>query len=174
MSSIVTIFGSSQPKPGDEEYESAYKLGQLLGAAGLSVCTGGYQGTMDAVSKGATEYGRKAIGITVDLFNTIPSSYLTEEIECHTLFERIQKLVAVGDAFIILRGGTGTLLELAVVWEYMNKKLLDHKPVACHGAMWKPLLELVDERMLFENREAGLVVHYDSIEACADYIIKNI
>lgn len=174
MSKVVTVFGSSQPIIGEEEYESAYELGRLLGQAGLSVCTGGYQGTMDAVSRGVSKSGQKAIGITVDLFNATPSKYLTEEIECHTLFERIQKLVDTGDAYIILRGGTGTLLELAVVWEYMNKSLIDHKPVVCHGAMWKPLLELVDSRMKFESRETGLVTLCDSIRECAEYVIKKI
>jgi hypothetical protein len=174
MAKIVTVFGSSQPLPGDEEYQAAYKLGKLLGEAGVSVCTGGYQGIMDAVSKGAVEKGQAAIGITVDLFNAKPSKYLSKQIECHTLFERINKLVELGDAFIVLRGGTGTLLELSVVWEYVNKNLLDDKPIACHGAMWKPLIKLVDERMRFEKRDTGLVNYFENVDNCAGFILKSI
>ncbi|MCK5457105.1 MAG: LOG family protein, partial [Melioribacteraceae bacterium] len=46
MSKTVTIFGSSKPLPGEEEYETAYQLGKLFGESGFSVCTGGYQGIM--------------------------------------------------------------------------------------------------------------------------------
>ncbi|MBN1301488.1 MAG: LOG family protein [Melioribacteraceae bacterium] len=174
MKKIVTVFGSSQPVPGDEEYETAYGLGLLLGEAGLSVCTGGYQGIMDAVSKGAAEKGQEAIGITVDLFNAVPSRYLTKNIECHSLFERIQKLIESGDAYIILRGGTGTLVELSIAWEMVNKRLIKKKPVACHGSMWEPLINLMDKRMKMENRETGLVAYFESIDRCVEYIISSI
>ncbi len=174
MGKIITVFGSSQPKPGEEEYETAYKLGRMLGEAGLSVCTGGYHGIMDAVSKGVVEAGQKALGVTVNSFKSVPSSYLTEEIVCDTLFERISRLVDIGDAYIVLKGGTGTLLELSVVWEYMNKNLLDRKPVACEGEMWEPLVKLIDERMLFENREQNLVSLFRTIENCAEYIINSV
>ncbi|MCB9247843.1 MAG: hypothetical protein H6613_04515 [Ignavibacteriales bacterium] len=54
----VTVFGSSMPKPGEEEYENAYLIGKLLAQKGFNVCTGGAQGIMDAVSKGAVEEER--------------------------------------------------------------------------------------------------------------------
>lgn len=174
MSKTVTVFGSSMPKPGEEEYETAYKLGKMLGSNGLNVCTGGYQGIMDAVSKGATEKGSEAIGVTVDIFNAKESEHLTTEIVCGTLFERIQKLVELGDAYIILRGGTGTLVELSIVWEMFNKKLMKEKPIACHGAMWKSLIDTLDERMKFEKRKYGFVYLGETIEECADYIIKKL
>ena len=47
MSKTVTIFGSSLPKPGEQEYDDAYKLGGILAKAGLNVCTGGNLGIMD-------------------------------------------------------------------------------------------------------------------------------
>ena len=170
----VTVFGSALPVAGDEEYETAYKLGELLGKAGFAVCSGGYQGIMEAVSKGCVENGGKAIGITVATFSRVPNPYLTKVIEAKTLFERIQILVETGDAFVVLRGGTGTLLELATVWEYFNKGVLQVKPVAAHGEMWKPIVEKIDERMKFENRNAGLVKHFEKIEEAFDYIRANI
>ena len=174
MSKIVTVFGSSAPKPGDEEYETAYTLGKLLGKNGLDVCTGGYQGIMDAVSKGAVENGTKAVGVTVDIFNAKVSKYLNQEIKCPTLFERIQKLVELGDAYIILRGGTGTLVELSIVWEMFNKNLMQEKPIACHGQMWGSLISTFDERMKFEGRKYGFIYIGETIADCANYIIEKL
>jgi len=170
MSKTITVFGSSKPLPGEEEYETAYKLGKLIGDNGFSVCTGGYQGIMDAVSKGAGEFDVDVLGVTVDLFSAQPSKHLTEQIHCSSLFERIEKLIELGDAYIILRGGTGTLVELTIAWEMMNKKMIEHKPIACHGEIWKRIMEPMEERIEFENRATGLVQCFDSIEECFSFI----
>ena len=172
MKKIITIFGSSQPKPGEEEYELAYKLGAMLGRNEFSVCSGGFQGIMDAVSKGATENGGDAIGVTVDLFSAAPSKYLTREIKCDSLFSRIEKMVELGEAYIILRGGTGTLVEFSIVWEYINKNLMQSKPIFAHGEMWKPVVESIDQRMEFEGRQTNMVKHLENIEDCETELIN--
>ncbi len=166
----ITIFGSSIPKEGEKEYEVAYKLGILLAKKGFDVCTGGYHGIMDAVSKGATEYGAEAIGITVDLWGAKPSKYLTRQIECKTLFERITKLVEFGNGYVILQGGTGTLLELSVVWEFMNKNLSPIKPIACHSNLWKEIVSLMEKQIEHEGRKNGLVKFFNTPEEIADYL----
>ena len=66
---VVTVFGSSSPRPGSTAYERARTLGRLLAQAGFDVVTGGYSGTMQGVSQGATEAGGKAMGITCAWFD---------------------------------------------------------------------------------------------------------
>ena len=170
----VTVFGSSLPVQGESEYEDAYSIGKLLAQNNLNICSGGFQGIMDAVSKGAIEYGSEAIGITVDLFNAKPSKHLTNEIKCNTLFERIDKLITSGDAYIILPGGTGTLVELSLVWESINKGLIKKKPIACYGAMWKKIIDEIEKRIVTEERETNLVLSFDNIKKCVDYIKAEI
>lgn len=170
MRKTVTVFGSSKPLPGEKEYEEAYALGSLLGSTGFNVCSGGYQGIMDAVSKGITESGGIATGITVDTFFSKPSIHLSEEIRCSTLFERITKLVQKADAFIILPGGTGTLLELAAVWEFVNKGVEKEKPVACYSVIWRKIVSVMEERILVEGRKTGLIKCFNSIEDCVEHI----
>ncbi|MGK9477666.1 LOG family protein [Melioribacter sp. OK-6-Me] len=171
---FVTVFGSSVPKPGDEEYETAYLLGKLLAEAGLNVCTGGYQGIMDAVSKGARLAGAEAIGVTIDIYNSVPSKYLSKEIKCKSLFERLENLMKIGDAYIVLQGGTGTLVELAIVWEFINKKMMPKKPIACHGKMWSDIVKLMDTQIEKEKREIGLIKCFSDIKICANYIIDSL
>jgi uncharacterized protein (TIGR00725 family) len=72
---FVTVFGSSIPRPGDEEYENAYRLGKLLAEKNLNVCSGGFHGIMDAVSKGAFENGAETVGVTLDIYNALPSKF---------------------------------------------------------------------------------------------------
>ena len=53
----VSVFGGSQPKEGSTAYAEAQELGKLLAERGHTVLTGGYIGTMEAVSRGAREAG---------------------------------------------------------------------------------------------------------------------
>jgi uncharacterized protein (TIGR00730 family) len=166
----VTVFGSSLPVMGEDEFETAYKLGALLGSSGFNVCSGGYRGIMEAVSKGVTENGGEATGITLSYISSPPNNYLTRVIICDSLFARIEKLISSGDAFIVLQGGTGTLLELAAVWEYVNKDIIPVKPVACHSIMWKQIGVIIDNQISKEKRVSGIVKYFDNIEEIVGYL----
>ncbi len=174
MKKTITVFGSSRPMEGDEEFSAAYNLGKLLAKKGFNVCSGGYQGIMDAVSKGAKEYGAETIGITVNEWGSIPSKYLTKEIKCNNLNERLGKLIELGDAYVILQGGTGTLLELALVWELINKRILKTKPVVSYSIMWKVITEIIDKQLAIEKRVTGLVKNFDTVEEIAKYLSESL
>lgn len=170
----ITIFGSSLPKPGEREYEDAYLIGRKLAQNGFNICSGGAQGIMDAVSKAAVEEGKKAIGVTVDMFNSNSSKYLTNEIKCDTLFQRLDNLIEIGDGFIILPGGTGTLLEISLVWEMFNKDIMDTKPVACLGEMWSKIIAPMEERVKYENRKENLIKCFFNIDDVVTFIATKL
>jgi uncharacterized protein (TIGR00730 family) len=174
MKKIITIFGSSKPVNNEEQYLTAYNLGKQLALSGFDICTGGFNGIMEAASKGAVEGGSEAIGVTVNLWNGRTNKYLTKEIVCETLFERIDKLIEIGDGFVVLQGGTGTLLELAAVWEYFNKGLLDQKPIACHSKIWKVIVSEMNEQMKLEGRNFEMVKAFDSTEEITNYLKANL
>ncbi|MBD3409758.1 MAG: LOG family protein [Ignavibacteriales bacterium] len=170
----VTVFGSSAPKPGEPEYEAAVGLGAALGAAGVGTCTGGYGGVMEAVSKGAREAGAEATGVTIVGGWGEANRYLTRVLERGTLFARIETLIGEGDAYVALPGGTGTLLELTAVWEYVNKGFLDPKPIVAVGDMWKPALDALDARLAAEGRRTGRVTRADSAEEAARILLAEL
>jgi predicted Rossmann-fold nucleotide-binding protein len=86
------------------------------------------------------------------------------------LFKRITKLLELGDAYIILQGGTGTLLEFAAVWEYANKNLQQEKPIICHSNMWKETVDVINKQMLLENRRTDLIKCCDSVDEIVEYL----
>jgi len=142
---IVTIFGTSRAGAGDTIFTLAYETGMLLAHAGFTVANGGYGGTMLAAAKGAAEAGGEIIGVTCSAFKSGKvNEYVTREIVTGSLDERLETLVKLGQAYIVLPGGTGTLLELAKVWELKNKGFLKtDKPIILLGGFWKPLIELI-------------------------------
>ena len=173
MKKTITIFGSSKPVDNEEQYLTAYSLGKQLAQNGFNICTGGFNGIMEAASRGAVEGGGEAIGVTVNLWSSKANKYLTKEIICETLFERIDKLIELGDGYVILQGGTGTLLELAAVWEYANKGLMDNKSVICHSKIWKVIVSEMNEQMKLEGRNYDMVKTFDTIEEIIDYFKLN-
>ncbi|HEX2866152.1 MAG TPA: LOG family protein [Ignavibacteriales bacterium] len=171
---IITIFGSSLPVFGEEQYENAYKLGSTFAKNGFDLCTGGNGGIMEAVSRGAVEFGARAIGITLNGSFGTHNSYITEHKAHNSLFERIQALIETGDAYVALQGGTGTLLEMAAVWEFINKGFLHEKPFACHGTLWKPIIASMEDQIKKEKRKTGLLKYFETIDDCAEYIISSL
>jgi len=143
---IVTVFGSSRPREGDADYEEARILGRALAKHGFSVCSGGYGGVMEGVSRGAKEAGGKTYGVTADFFtNAKLNSWIDLEVRMKTWEERLFELIRCADAFVACKGGTGTLVELAVVWEMLNKSVMTAKPLAVLGDFWQPVLDRVRE-----------------------------
>ncbi len=141
---IVTVFGSSRPHEGDPDYEEARVLGRALAKHGFAVCTGGYAGVMEAVSRGAKEAGGKTYGVTAEFFKTAKlNRWIDIEIRKQTWEERLFDLIRLGHGFVACKGGTGTLVELAVVWEMLNKSVMAAKPFAVLGEFWLPILERV-------------------------------
>eukprot|EP00759_Apiculatamorpha_spiralis_P015924 PhF_6_TR22384/c0_g1_i2/m.31755/K06966/K06966; uncharacterized protein len=116
----VVSFGWSGCGPGHEQYVTAERLGQQLAAAGFSVTSGGYCGTMEAVSKGAKEAGGRAEGIITS--PTFPgrhpkgNDYIDDVIDTPCLVSRIQQLTTRARYYVILPGTLGTLTELSVIW----------------------------------------------------------
>lgn len=174
MKKIITIFGSSKPVDTEEQYLTAFSLGKQLASNGFDICTGGFNGIMEAASKGAVEGGGNAIGVTVDLWGRSVNRYITKEIKCNTLLERIHKLIELGDGYAVLQGGTGTLLELAAVWEYINKGLLSVRPVACHSAIWKNIISEMNEQMNLEGRSIEIVKPFDTVEKMTEYFVETL
>jgi len=141
----ITLFGTSRTKAGDSTFALALETGRLLARAGFTIANGGYGGTMLAAAKGAAEAGGKIIGVTCSAFKSSKANeYVTHEIVTDSLDERLDTLIGLGQAYVALPGGTGTLLELAKVWELRNKGFLKpDKPIILAGEFWKPLVELL-------------------------------
>ena len=140
---IITVFGGSRPTPKDSQ--QAERLGQRLGEAGLSVMTGGYIGTMEAVSRTASQAGSHVIGITCDQIEAWrpvkPNSWITEERRFPTLRERLYTLMDDCDAAIALPGGPGTLAEIAMMWNHLLIESIPPKPLILVGDGWKSTID---------------------------------
>ena len=152
---IITVFGSSRPLEGEPEYEEAHALGYALARAGFAACTGGYGGVMAAVSCGAKEAGGKTYGVTAEFFSAKANPWVDVEVRVSTWQDRLFELIRLAHGFVACKGGTGTLVELAVVWEMLNKSVMTGKPFAVLGNFWAPIINCVREVELAHHAPWG-------------------
>jgi len=138
----IAVFGSSRRDESSEFYREAHELGGLLARAGYAVLSGGYNGSMEAVSRGARESGGQVIGVTCAVFDPLPPNpWLTEEIKAPTLLARLNTMIERSDGFVAVRGGIGTLSEVTLAWSLLQTRSLNGKPLVLLGAGWQPVLD---------------------------------
>lgn len=142
----VTVFGGSKPAPGEPAYADALYLGELLGATGYTVLTGGYIGTMEAVSRGVATAGGHVIGVTCDEIEAYRpvacNPYVIEEMRFTSIRQRLLALIDNCDAAIALPGGAGTLAEIAVMWNHLITGAISPRPLILVGAGWRAVFNL--------------------------------
>ena len=137
----ISVFGGAQPKEGETAYAEALELGKLLAERGHTVLTGGYIGTMEAVSRGAKEAGGHVIGVTcedIEEWRKVKANpWVMEEIRKKTLVERLHTLIHESEAAFALPGGAGTLAEISVMWNLMIVESLHRRPLILIGRGWQ-------------------------------------
>ena len=137
---VIAVFGSHVPRPGDGDYEVAQEVGRRLAESEFSVATGGYGGTMAAVSQGAAEAGGHVIGVTSSQVEktrpAIINQWVKEEIRYESLVDRLFHLVKDNHGMIVLPGGIGTLSEMALAWSLMQVQEINRRPLIMLGRIW--------------------------------------
>ncbi len=138
---VVSVFGGASPQPGSRAYAEAEALGRALAQEGYTVATGGYIGTMEAVSKGAAQAGGHVIGATCEQIErwrgVRPNRWITEQQHFQTLHERVLALIRLGDALLALPGGLGTLSEIALAWSLLQTGEISPRPMVLIGGGWR-------------------------------------
>lgn len=170
------MFGSSQTEPGTTEWDNAHRAGGRIADEGLVVITGGYGGTMEAVSKGAAEAGGHVIGVTApSLFpgRSNPNPYVHEVIEASTLANRIDIMMQRSSATLALPGSIGTAAELLISWN-TNHILRQGggrpRLSVAVGPGWKALARaLVDEAGALEDD----LKWADTVDEGVDWILSH-
>ena len=143
---VVSVFGANAPVEGDEAYQQARAAGRELARLGYAVANGGYAGTMEASFRGAKEAGGATIGVICTLWKSPANRYTDRVIKTRDLFERARTLVELGSAgYVVLPGATGTLVELALVWELTCKRLMARRPIVCLGHFWDGLIAAMSQ-----------------------------
>lgn len=157
MERIVTIFGGAKCAEGSAEYAEARRAGELLVERGFTICTGGYLGVMEAASRGARERGGRVLGIVMNQFKSEPNRYLTDKVASAHFYERLQNLITRSVGFIAIRGGMGTVTELSLVWNKIQTRVIEPRPLVLLGDCWRPVVACWREHLAVSEADISLL-----------------
>jgi predicted Rossmann-fold nucleotide-binding protein len=74
-------------------------------------------------------------------FKHEPNRYLSEKVATPHFYERLQRLITRSVGFIAIRGGMGTVTELSLVWNKIQTKVIDPRPLVLLGDCWPPIVK---------------------------------
>jgi hypothetical protein len=158
LTPVITVFGSRHAREGDRDYVEALELGHMLALAGYDVMSGGYAGTMEAVSRGTKDAGGRTRGITMSIFDPAPANqWVDDEEKVLNFFIRLEKLIYDADAYIVLRGGIGTLTEVGLTWSLLQTKQIPPKPLVFIGEAWARMFDAFRQDCIITPQDYELV-----------------
>lgn len=129
--------------------QATAELGRWIGESGNTLVYGGSaSGLMGVLAKSVLGAGGKAIGVEPQFF--IDEGYefdgLTELIVTRDMSERKAKMIELGEAFIALPGGTGTLEEITEVISKLSLGQLDAPCILYDlNGYYQPLHQLLQQ-----------------------------
>ncbi|MEK7526401.1 MAG: LOG family protein [Patescibacteria group bacterium] len=142
----ISYFGFADALPSDPLYKEAYEVSKHLTSKGFEAINGGGPGIMRAVSEGAKDAGGDPLVITFYPKNITnfegrdPNNPAKREIVCKNYLERTLRLLEEGDAYVIFRGGTGTVSEFGMAWGLARLYFGHHKPLILYGDYWHEII----------------------------------
>ena len=144
--------------------QAVQALGQWIGRNGNMLVYGGSQtGLMGRLAKSALEAGGEVIGVEPQFFMDEGVQYegLTELIVTRDMTARKEKMIALGDAFIAVPGGTGTLEEITEVMSKVSLKQLDAPCIlynlnGYYNDLKALLRHMIEKGLSSEDRQQGI------------------
>lgn len=161
----LTVYCGSADHVHPAYLEAARQMGEAIARQGLRLAYGaGCTGLMGALANGALQAGGQVIGVIPAYFNTprLAHQNLSELQVVESIHQRKARLAELGDAFVALPGGYGTLEEFfeILTWAQIG---LHQKPIGILNTRgyYQPLLELVQharsEGMIYNEHESLFV-----------------
>lgn len=155
----VAIFGSADIANTDPIYTEAFEAAKALAQQGYRLVNGGGPGVMQAVTQGAESVGGQTLTVTFKPENApyFEGSSSDNKADATVLAsdygQRVSLLINNADAFVIFKGGTGTISEWAMVWLLAHIYYGVHKPFVLYGDFWHEVIEVMKKHFFIDDAE---------------------
>jgi uncharacterized protein (TIGR00730 family) len=153
----VCLFGSARIVSTDPLYHTVFQLSLELAQRGMDIITGGGPGLMEAANAGVSaarhslfpaadsapgdpcetpSAGSRSYGLTLDLptLTELPNPHLDVKSSHKRFSSRLDEFVRLCHGVVVAPGGIGTLLELMYVWQLLQVRMIEPRPVLLLGA----------------------------------------
>jgi uncharacterized protein (TIGR00730 family) len=154
------------------------QLAAELTTIGCDIVSGGGPGLMQAANEGAHSVDpqglRRSVGLNIELpFEQQVNPFVSQAYGHSTFFSRLHHFMILSDAFVVVPGGVGTLLEMSLVWQLLQVRKLYNTPLILVGKMWPELVEWGRRSMLREGSELASEIDF-TIPLCVNTIEETV
>lgn len=147
----ITVYCGSNPSNRTAFEKAAFDFGNWIGSSGNTLVYGGSSvGLMGILSRAVMDSGGNAIGVEPGFFIEagVAQHDLNELIVVETMSDRKAKMIELGDVFVALPGGIGTLEEIT---EVMTRVRLNLSPAPCFllniDGFYDPLISMLESML---------------------------
>ena len=178
----VAIFGDADAKKTDQHFIDAYNTAKLLAQNGYIIVNGGGDGVMLAATLGAKAGGGRVETVIIDPkrklknfegFNKENHELADKEYKTKNYPDRLTKLIEVGDAFVIFKGGVGTLSEVGLTWQMAKFEYGEHEPLIFFGSELGELVELLIQKLKYDSIEKKVYQTVYTAEEVVETVTKR-
>ena len=175
----ITFFGDSAIPEDDDIYRSVWNAARYLAEKDFTIVNGGGPGIMKAATDGAESVGGETIAVywepkLASFFEGKNLANITDESEASSNYVmRTLGLIGKGDAYVVCKGGTGTISEFGLVWCLAKLYYGCHKPVILYGDFWDDLVDAFQKTMNIDETELAVLYQATNPEQLFDIIQKH-
>jgi len=175
----ITFFGDSAIPEDSKIYKEVWHSAKILAERGYTIVNGGGPGVMKAATDGAEKGKGKTIAIywqpkLASFFEGRNLANITDEYETASNYmTRTLGLIEKGDAYIVCKGGTGTISEFGMVWALAKLYYGCHKPVILFGDFWDPIIETIQNQMNIDEKELAVLYQATTPEQLLSILEKH-
>lgn len=167
----ITVYCGSKIPENDLFVEGAKELGTYIGKNGHTLVYGGADtGLMGVLADAVLDNGGEVIGVYPKNLEGIERKHpkLTELYMTENILERKSKMIELGDIFVALPGGPGTLEEMSEIISLVRIDQLEGRFIGLNiDGYYKNLIyqfdRMLDEKFITQEERSG-IVFVDSVE----------
>jgi len=157
----IAFFGDAQTPKNNPDYQDAFEAAKTLAGEGYTIVNGGGPGIMDASTQGANAAQGNITAVTFapKYAGSFEGRYLknlgavNKEIIADDYISRMFGLIEESDAFVVFRGGSGTISEFGTVWVLANIYHGHHKPFMLYGSQWWEIIDVIHRNLNIDEQE---------------------
>ena len=160
----ITVYLGSFDGNDDSLRDAVRELGEWIGESGNALVYGGSKiGLMGVLAESVIKSGGRATGVEPGFFidKVLQSDELTELIVTENMSDRKAKMIELGNAFIALPGGTGTLEEIAEIMSAVSLGLIKAPCIVYnhngyYDSLKAQLEKMVEKGLSSADRQEGI------------------
>jgi predicted Rossmann-fold nucleotide-binding protein len=106
-------------------------------------------------------------------FKAEPNRYLSDKVATPHFYERLQRLIVRSVGLIAIRGGMGTVTELSLVWNKIQTRVIEPRPLVLLGDCWLPVVKAWQASLAVSDEDVAALDFASTAEEAVAIVMEK-